>query len=179
MTLAVQRLGDSDRNAVKEHFLALPVRDRSLRFGIALAPAAIATYVERIDLARDAIFGIRDDRRVLAAVAHVAVEDQAAEVGLSVLPEHRRHGFASALFRRAALYARSRLVPKLLMHFLWTNEPILRIARRFGTKVVARDGDAIADLTLNADRHPRDQVGEVLPMPGLTLPSTTFEGRDT
>jgi GNAT superfamily N-acetyltransferase len=146
--LAVQRLGEGDRNAVTEHFVALPASDRNLRFGTALASAAIAAYVQRIDLARDAIFGIRDDRRVLAGVAHVAVEDQIAELGVSVLPEHRRRGFGSVLFRRAASYARSRFAPKLLMHFLWTNVPILRIARRFGMNVVARDGDAVADLTL-------------------------------
>jgi len=34
------------------------------------------------------------------------------------------------------------------MHFLWTNVPILRIARRFGMNVVARDGNAVADLAL-------------------------------
>ena len=175
--MAVQRLDEGDRNAVKEHFFALPVRDQSLRFGIAMAPAVIAAYVDRIDLVRDAIFGIRDDRRVLVGVAHVAVEDQIAELGLSVLPEHRRRGFASALFRRAAAHARSRFAPKLLMHFLWTNVPILRIARRFGMNIVAQGGNAVADLKLNADRS--DQPREAMAMPGFPTPIHTFDGRNT
>ncbi|HEY0338769.1 MAG TPA: GNAT family N-acetyltransferase [Burkholderiales bacterium] len=152
MIMAMQRMDEGDRDAVKEHFLALPMHDRSLRFGVAVGPAAISAYVERIDLMRDAIFGIRDRRRVLVGVAHLAVEDKIAELGLSVLPEHRRRGLASALFTRAAVYARSRLVPTLLMRFLWSNEPVLRIARRFGMNVVAQHGDAVANLTLNAHR---------------------------
>jgi GNAT superfamily N-acetyltransferase len=179
MIFAVQRLDEGDRNAVKEHLLALPAHDRSLRFGIALAPPVIAAYVERIDLVRDAIFGIRDYRRVLVGVAHVAVEDQIAELGLSVLPENRRRGFAGALFRRAVAYARSRFVPKLLMHFLWINVPILRIARRFGMNVVAQSGSAVADLNLNTARHVSDQAGEAMAMPRFALRRTTFEGRDT
>ena len=179
MIPTVQRLDEGDRNAVKEHFFALPPHDRSLRFGIALAPAVIAAYVERIDLVRDAIFGIRDDRHVLAGVAHVAVEDQVAELGLSVLPRHRRRGFGSALFRRAAAYARSRFVPKLLMQFLWTNVPILRIARKFGMNVVAQSSSAVADLTLNADRHVGDQADRAIAIQGFALRRNAFEGRDT
>ena len=148
MTIAVQRLDEGVRATLVEHFLALPGKDRHLRFGTALAPAGIAAYVDRIDFVRDAVFGVHDDRLSLVGVAHVAFEDDLAEVGLSVLPAHRRRGLAGALFKRAMAYARNRRMPRLFMHFLSENAPIMRIARKFGMHIVARGVEADAHLKL-------------------------------
>ena len=150
MTIAVRRLNEGVRATLVEHFLALPMRDRRLRFGTPLAPTGIAAYVDRIDFDRDAVFGVHDDRLSLVGVAHVALEKDVAEVGLSVLPAHRRRGLGGALFRRAMAYARNRCMPRLLMHFLSENAPIMRIARRFGMHIVARAGEADAHLRLPA-----------------------------
>jgi GNAT superfamily N-acetyltransferase len=148
MALTVQRLNEGQRATLLKHFLALPLKDRSLRFGAAVAPAGIAAYVSRIDLNRDAVLGVQDDSRSLVAVAHVAVEDNAAEVAFSVLPEHRRRGIASALFRLALAHARSSRVSMLVMCFLLGNAPILRIAQKFGMRVAAISGEASARLDL-------------------------------
>jgi RimJ/RimL family protein N-acetyltransferase len=78
----------------------------------------------------------------------VAFEDDLAELGLSVLPAHRRRGVGGALFKRAMAYARNRCMPRLFMHFLSENAPIMRIARRFGMHIVARAGEADAHLRL-------------------------------
>src|SRR5258708_37797677 len=86
MTFAIQRLNEGVRASLVAHFLALPMRDRSLRFGAALAPTVIAKYVDGIDFDRDAVLGLHDDRLALVGVAHVAFVDDLAEVGLSVLP---------------------------------------------------------------------------------------------
>jgi GNAT superfamily N-acetyltransferase len=110
----------------------------------------VAAYVERIDFARDAVFGVRDISRRLIAAAHVAVVGDLAEIGLSVLPAYRGRGWGGALFGRAAAYARIRSIPRVLMHFLWGNTPIVRIARRFGMRVVARAGEADACLDLSS-----------------------------
>ncbi len=148
MTVAVQRLNESIRATLVTHFLALPMKDRSLRFGAALAPGIIAAYVDGIDFDRDAVFGVHDDRLALVGVAHVAIEDGLAELGLSVLPAHRGRGIGGALFKRTVAHARNRYVPRLLMHCLSGNEPIMRMAQKFRMNIVAGPGDADAYIKL-------------------------------
>jgi GNAT superfamily N-acetyltransferase len=149
MTIAVQRLSENLRPTLVAHFLALPLKDRCLRFGAGLAPAVITAYVDGIDFDHDAVFGIHDDRLELVGVAHVACEEDSAEVGLSVLPAQRRRGLGGALFHRAVAHARSRCIPRLFMHFLSGNAPIMHIAQRFGMDIVARAGiGAHANLEL-------------------------------
>jgi GNAT superfamily N-acetyltransferase len=149
MTIAIQRLNEGVRTTLTAHFIALPMRDRCLRFGTSLAEDAIAAYVNRVNFVRDAVFGIHDDDgRVLVGAAHVAFESDLAEVGLSVLPAHRGRGLGGALFERAMAHARNRSIPRLIMHFLWGNAPIVRIARRFRMSIVAAGGDAHAHLDL-------------------------------
>ena len=148
ITFAIRRLNEAARATLMTHFLALPVRDRCLRFGTALAPQVIAAYVEGIDFTRDAVFGLHDDRLMLVGLAHLACQDDLAEVGLSVLPAHRGRGVGSALFRRAVAHARFRCIPRLIMQFLSSNVPIMRIARRFGMSIVTAAGESSAHLEL-------------------------------
>ena len=148
MMIAVQRVDDGARAAHVAHFLALPREDRRLRFGSPPSPEGIAAYVGKIDFGRDAVFAVHDDRLALIGVAHVAFGDELAELGLSVLPAHRRRGVGGALFERAAAHARNRLMPRLFMHCLQENAPIMRMARRFGMDIVTEVGDADAHLEL-------------------------------
>lgn len=62
MTVAVQRLNEGVRAALVAHFLALPMKNRCLRFATSLAPRVIAAYVNGIDFGRDAVFGVHDDQ---------------------------------------------------------------------------------------------------------------------
>jgi hypothetical protein len=45
-------------------------------------------------------------------------------------------------------HARFRCIPRLLMHFLSGNTPIVRIARRFGMNIVTAAGESSAHLEL-------------------------------
>lgn len=148
MSVTIHRLNDRSRAGIVAHFLALPVADRSLRFGTPLARNGVTAYVEGIDLQRNALFGIQDEHAVLVGVAHVALTEDVAELGLSVLPAHRGLGLGGALFERAAAYARSRRIGKLLMRCLAGNAPIMRIARRFGMDIRWEDDHADASLRL-------------------------------
>jgi GNAT superfamily N-acetyltransferase len=145
---AVQRLTESVRSAVMAHLLALPLNDRYLRFGASLPPGVIAAYVDGIDFDRDAVFGVQDDRLELVGVAHVAIEGDQAEVGLSVVPGRRGRGVGRALFERALAHARNRCVPRLFMQYLSGNTPMMRIARRFRMDIVAGGSHADARLEL-------------------------------
>jgi ribosomal protein S18 acetylase RimI-like enzyme len=122
--------------------------DRHLRFGTGLAPRVIAGYVERINFNRDAVFGVHDDSLALVGVAHVAFDGERAELGLSVLPEHRHRGVGDALFKRAVAHARNRGAPEVFMQFLSSNVPMRLIAQRFGMDIVSRGVEAYARLEL-------------------------------
>lgn len=146
--VSVLRLNDGARAALLVHFAALLPEDRRMRFGNSLSDAAVASYVEAIDLERDALFGVYDDRLALVGVAHVAFAGDQAELGISVLDAHRGRGVGTALFARAAEHARNRFVSRLFMHCLGENQAIIRIARRAGMDIVTEAGDAEAHLSL-------------------------------
>lgn len=150
MTYTVERLSDDMRPSLVAHFLALPLKDRSLRFGMALAPTVIAAYVDRIDFERDLVFGVRGDRLAPVGVGHLAIEGDLAELALSVLPANRRRGIGSELFRRAVSEARARCIPSVCMHCLSGNTPVIRIAQRFGMDLITSEGDAAAYLNLQS-----------------------------
>ena len=150
MACVVERLNDDMRAALVAHFLALPLKDRTLRFGSAIAPTLIAAYVDRIDFSSDAVFGVKDGWQALVGTAHMAIEETRAELALSVLPSYRACGIGSSLFARAVAHARNRRIAQLFMHCRIGNAPIMRIAQRFGMDIVAAGGDADAYLQLQA-----------------------------
>jgi GNAT superfamily N-acetyltransferase len=148
MTVHVQRLTDAVRPKLREHFLRIPAEDVRLRFGTPLAAEAIVAYVDRIDFDVDAVLGVYDDALELCAVAHVGFGDDAAELGVSVLPGHRGRGIGSALFARAVEHARNRFVTRLFMHCLAENAAMMHIARKSGMSICVDAGEADAFLKL-------------------------------
>jgi GNAT superfamily N-acetyltransferase len=148
MAVVVQRLHEGSRARLADHFLALPLEDRRWRFGSALPPATVSAYVNAIDFDRDTVFAVHDDRLAVVGVAHVAIGDDLAELGLSVSPGRRRQGVGTALFERASEHARNRFISRLYMHCLKDNAPIMHIARKFHMDIVTSLGDADAHLKL-------------------------------
>ena len=94
-------------------------------------------------------------------MAHVALTDDFAELGISVLPWWRSRGVGSALFDRAAAHARNRSASKVFMHCLSENAAIMHIARKAGMTIVAAAGDADAHLALSP-ASPASITGEIL-----------------
>ena len=157
MSFTVQRLDSTERLLLLAHLLSLPPADRQLRFGTVLAPALIARYVAKLDFVRDAVFGVRNDDLSLAGLAHVAFEGGRAEVGLSVLPAHRRRGVGAALLARAAEHARNRGAPAIFMQFLSHNTVVARMARRLGMDLSGGGVETQARLEL-----PDPSAGSIL-----------------
>lgn len=144
----VCELSTVHRMALARHFLALEREDRRLRFGAAIADAAVRAYVARIDFEHDAAFGVFDDELQLIGVAHLAHAGAQSELGVSVLRPHRNDGVGGALFERALVRARNWGLRALYMHCLHENETIMHIARKQGMRIVTEQGEANAWLGL-------------------------------
>lgn len=143
--IPIRSLAPRHRERIAEHLLALPERDRYLRFGYAAGDVQIQRYVDGLDFDRDEVFGVFNRRLVLIALAHLAYPraggsgPQAAEFGGSVAAGARGRGYGARLFEHAMLHARNRGLDTIFIHALSENTTMLRIARRAGA-VVQRDG---------------------------------------
>ena len=144
----VQRVPASGAQSLLAHLVSLPAADTRLRFGAPRTPAASAAYVAGIDFERDAVFAVYDDALMIVGAAHVGFFEDAAELGVSVLPTHRGRGIGAALVVRASEHARNRGTTRLYMHCLAENAPMLAIARRAGMSIVVTAGEADAHAAL-------------------------------
>ena len=70
--LPVRTLKAKHRPQVLAHLLALPERDRYLRFGYLASDAQVQSYVDHLDFKRDEVFGMFNRRLKLVAMAHLA-----------------------------------------------------------------------------------------------------------
>ena len=148
MQIVTRELTRLERPKLAAHFLALGAEDRRLRFGLPLSDDSITAYVERIDFARDAVFGVFDDELNLAGAAHLARAEDHAELGVSVLPAHRGHGIGGTLLERAHTHARNWGIGTLFMHCLSENAAMMHLARKQGMRIAAASGEADAHLDL-------------------------------
>jgi GNAT superfamily N-acetyltransferase len=148
MTPVPRALQRHERNVLANHFLALPPLDLNLRFGAAVGEYTIRDYVSRLDFDRDVVFAVLDEHSLLIGVAHLARGHAFAELGLSVLPGHRRLGIGSALVRASCLRCNEWGVRELFMRCAATNYPMRNLAQKHGMRVLVEAGDADASLPL-------------------------------
>lgn len=148
MKTFVKQLSCVNRQKIEAHFLALASADRRLRFGSGLSDDAVRSYVANIDFERDAVFGVLDHELQLIGAAHLARADGHAEIGVSVLPEHRQQGIGDSLLRRAHVHARNWGVGRLFVHCLTENGSMMRLAKKNSMDITAASGEADAFLTL-------------------------------
>src|SRR4051812_9868141 len=95
---SIRRLLEENRAALLTHFRMLSSNDRRLRFGSSMSDRVLTRYVDGIDLLNGAAFGVYCNGTILCGAGHVALVEGTAELGVSVLENHRRQGHASALF---------------------------------------------------------------------------------
>ncbi|TFW02373.1 GNAT family N-acetyltransferase [Oxalobacteraceae bacterium OM1] len=158
----IKELSERDRRRLLMHFLSLDDSDRLLRFGSVLPDELITRYVQKLDFARDVLFGVYDDNLRLLGVGHLAfapreanpvlrgatLKARVAELGVSVLATARGKGVGSRLFERAAVRCRNEDVDTLYMHCLSSNKTMMHIARKAGMEIHRDAGEADAYLKL-------------------------------
>lgn len=186
----VKELSERDRRRLLMHFLALPDDDRLLRFGTVLSDELITRYVQKLDFARDTLFGVYDSKLMLIGVGHLAfaprdampaivdatTKECIAELGVSVSATARGMGVGTRLFERAAIHCRNADVDTLTMHCLASNQTMMRIARKAGMLIQRTHGEADAYLTLapaNAVTVMQEAVQEQVAQFDFTLKANT------
>jgi RimJ/RimL family protein N-acetyltransferase len=159
-SVLVKALSRRDRRRMLKHFLALDDADRLLRFGTVLPDAQVQAYVEKIDFARDIVFGVVSRGFQLVGVGHLAftppeparagttAKERVAEFGVSVSKSARGQGVGSRLFERAAIHCRNSDIDTLYMQCLSTNRTMMHIARKAGMEIKREYGEADAYLHL-------------------------------
>ena len=155
MGTVVQKLSSLQRPALLQHLQTLSPEDRRLRFGTYMNTWALEQYVNRIDFAHDMVFGIYGRDMTLIGMAHLALDQvhHCAELGLSVEPALRGHGYGLALLNRGKLAAVTRGYTTLFMHCLAENQIMIHLARKAGLKLVIAQGEVDAHLKLEATSH--------------------------
>jgi len=144
------RLAEPDRASLLTHFLALAPEDRRLRFGASVGDESIRAYIGRLDFGRDGLFAVRDAEGGLIAVVHVAIGDDTAELGLSVLPAYREEGNGGALFARAVDFLRNRGIGEVHVQCLAENAAMRHLASRHGMRISSQGGESEGRLVLRA-----------------------------
>lgn len=126
-------LGPSDKSSILKHLLALGPDDRYGRFAATLGDTAIASYVDRIDFARDLGFGLWDSADELSGFIHLTLYHHKAELAASVRLAARYQGKARRLFQ-AALTAGEMLGVRRV-HLATGHPAALRIAHSLAYRV--------------------------------------------
>jgi RimJ/RimL family protein N-acetyltransferase len=145
-TIPVLQLTDSNREALRRHFLTLDEEDLRLRFEHVISEMTLTKYIDAIDFDRDAVFGVFDENLELSGVAHLGLRGEVAEFGVSVAPGHRGEGVGTALYRRAYEYCRNHRITTLFVHCLHENAAMMHIARKAGMQIVTDANEVEAHL---------------------------------
>lgn len=149
MDYIVRKLNEVDSERIIEHFCELESEDRRLRFGTAISNYAIRHYVEESFKDNGSVwFGIDDDSGKLLSTCHVAITDDFAELGCSVVSKYRGYGLAQSMFSRAVTYLRTKSIKTVFMHCLTENHVMRYIAQKNDMVVVTCSQDEV-DTELN------------------------------
>ena len=161
-----RKLLPTEGTPLADHLIRLSPDDRRLRFGgMFMRDDAVRRYVDSIDWTHSWHVGCFE-AGTLRAVVQLSVPRQgfdafggagapwlrpgAAEFAVSVEKKWQRQGLATHLLGQAVVVARNRHVRDLYMLCLPENEPMRRLARKVGIRLVFRDGEITGHVDLPA-----------------------------
>jgi GNAT superfamily N-acetyltransferase len=132
------------------HFLALPARDRFLRFGWVMTDLDIVAYVEKLLQSIGNVFVVMEPAPDVSGALHLEFADCGADMGLSVSAWARGKGIGALLLERAGLVATARGVRTLFVRNLNFNGALQRLARHVGMRVACAPSARSTRLELPA-----------------------------
>lgn len=131
-----------------EHLLALDTDSRYLRFGFHAKDSIIESFRTRLSKEPEfhQIFAIYQDGRAIG-IGHVS--KVGPELAFSVLREYRNLGLGGKLMQACLDWCRSQGYVEGYMVCLPQNEPIRRLARKYGMTLESQDGEVQAKFRLD------------------------------
>jgi GNAT superfamily N-acetyltransferase len=164
--LALITLGSEHREAMGEHLLALDLPDRCDRFLVAVQEDFVQRYVQNIPFEQDILIGTFEGP-LLVGLVHAGVSVgrpvaqkpneanpwselplASAEVGVSVLSSHRRHGLGRRLLKAAIETARARGLVRVEVLFRSSNQGMTALTRRMGGQIDHRGAESYSVFEL-------------------------------
>lgn len=133
--MIVRKLYPWEWDELRAHLLRLGPEERRLRFCRRVDDAAIEAYCDRVDRRRTTVRGCFIDGilRGVAELIQIPREwPMSAEIALSVEKPFQRQGIGGRLLGQILLVARNRMIRTVLLISLSENEPLQRLARKFG-----------------------------------------------
>lgn len=124
-----------------EHLKSLSVEDRHTRFGFAASNASIDQMILNVLYHRSDhhIFTYYVDNCIVG-FGHLAREEDAWELAVSVDREYQGRGIADSLMSHMIAWGKTHGVEVLYMHCITENQKIQHLARKHGLKAWERAG---------------------------------------
>jgi GNAT superfamily N-acetyltransferase len=143
--IPVKLYSSRDKAKILDHLLVLGDEDRRLRFGLIATNLYIEKYVDSSWSGNSVWFAIWSGKDIVAA-CHVVIDKDVAELGFSVIADHRNRGLAQSLFNRAIHHIRSHNITNVYMHCLTENQAMRHIAKKNDMTIVSYYGDSDARI---------------------------------
>lgn len=157
-----------------EHLKNLSDEDRYTRFGYAASSQAIDSMILNILYHQDEhhIFTYYTDGRIVG-FGHLAREDDAWELAVSVEKSYQGRGIANELMDHMIAWGKTHGVEVLYMHCITENQKIQHLARKHGLKSWDRAGHeltsrvrlpepTVLDYTANFVREQSDLAADIV-----------------
>jgi GNAT superfamily N-acetyltransferase len=133
--MIIRPLAASDRELIKNFYLAFSTEDRRKRFCCTVSDDAICDYVDGLNFALHLVLGAFGDQSVLFGVAELAPGAKAREMAFAVRQDMRSRHIGTRLLARILCHASMLGIRKVFVTFLADNMPMRRMAIRAGMQV--------------------------------------------
>jgi GNAT superfamily N-acetyltransferase len=133
--MIIRPLAASDRDLIKNFYLAFSTEDRRKRFCCTVSDDAISDYVGGLNFTLHLVLGAFGDQAELVGVAELAPGAKAREMAFAVRQDVRSQHIGTRLLARILCHASMLGIRKVFVTFLADNMPMRRMAIRAGMQV--------------------------------------------
>ena len=147
--IALRALGANQGEAISAHLLALSAQDRADRFNGSVNDEHVRRYVQDMLTGPGVVIGALQGERVIGLV-HAAIYQadghSAAEIGVSVASDMRRHGLGKRLLAAAGAALAPLGLRRAALMFRSGNPSIAALVRSAGGRVQREGSEAQATV---------------------------------